>query len=159
MTPRNLSSYEIPLMGFDGMVVKLARQIRLLVVVGGNEVLMDFIVVHAYSSYTAILARPWLHAMCALPSSLHLKVKFLMEQGVGEIREYVALLPKPKRARFQRTQQDYLCNYSNNSPELGIHPRHRQRQWINVKVLRTYVSMRIQINISKMVNKYKCHIL
>ena len=56
-------------------------------VAGGKEVLMDFIVVHAYSPYAAILAQPWLYAMGALPSSLHLKVKFPTEQGVREIKE------------------------------------------------------------------------
>ena len=37
---------------------------------------MNFIVVDAYSPYTAIVARPWLHAMGAIPSTLHLKVKY-----------------------------------------------------------------------------------
>ena len=87
VTPSDLSRYENLLVGFDGKAVILARYIRLLVVVGGKEVLMDFIVVHAYSPSIAILAQPWLLAMGALPFSLHLKVKFPMEQGVGEIKE------------------------------------------------------------------------
>ena len=32
---------------------------------------MDFIVVDAYSSYTAIVARPWFHALGAVFSTLH----------------------------------------------------------------------------------------
>ena len=37
---------------------------------------MNFIVVDTYSPYIAIVARPWLHAMGAVPSILHLKVKY-----------------------------------------------------------------------------------
>ena len=37
---------------------------------------MDFIVVDAFSPYIAILAKPWLHAMGAVASSLHIKVKY-----------------------------------------------------------------------------------
>ena len=32
---------------------------------------MDFIVVDAYSPYTAIVARPWFHALGAVFSTLH----------------------------------------------------------------------------------------
>ena len=38
---------------------------------------MNFIVVDTYSPYIAIVARPWLHAMGAIPSILHMKVKYL----------------------------------------------------------------------------------
>ena len=44
---------------------------------------MNFIVVDAYSPYTAIVARPWLHAMGAVPSTLHLKVKYPFGELVG----------------------------------------------------------------------------
>ncbi|XP_050267623.1 uncharacterized protein LOC126712361 [Quercus robur] len=43
----------------------------------GSEVVeVEFIVVDAYSPYTAIVARPWLHALGAISSTLHLKVKY-----------------------------------------------------------------------------------
>ena len=32
--------------------------------------------VDAYSPYTAIVARPWLHALGAISSTLHLKLKY-----------------------------------------------------------------------------------
>ena len=51
----------------------------------GSEVVeVDFIVVDAYSSYTAIVARPWLHTLGAVSSTLHQKVKYPSE---GQIRE------------------------------------------------------------------------
>lgn len=50
-----------------------------------EEVLVNFIVVEAYSLYTAILSRLWLHAMEAVSSTLHLKVKYPTQGCVGEI--------------------------------------------------------------------------
>ena len=46
---------------------------------------VDFIVVDAYSPYTAIVARPWLHALGAMSSTLHQKVKYPSEGRVKEI--------------------------------------------------------------------------
>ena len=46
---------------------------------------MDFIVVDAYSPYTAIVARPWLHALGAVSSTLHLKVKYPSWDGIEEL--------------------------------------------------------------------------
>ena len=41
----------------------------------GKEVMVTFIVVNSFSPYTAILGRSWIHAMGAIPSTLHIKVK------------------------------------------------------------------------------------
>ena len=46
---------------------------------------VDFIVVDSYSPYTAIVARPWLHALETVSSTLHQKVKYLSEGLVKEI--------------------------------------------------------------------------
>lgn len=46
---------------------------------------MDFIMVEAYSPYMAILARSWLHALGAVSSALHVKLKYPPEGGVGEL--------------------------------------------------------------------------
>ena len=46
---------------------------------------MNFIVVNAYSPYTAIVARPWLHAMGTVPSILHLKAKNPSRRRVEEL--------------------------------------------------------------------------
>ena len=46
---------------------------------------VDFIVVDAYSPYTAIVARPWLHALGAVSSTLHQKVKYPSEGLVKKI--------------------------------------------------------------------------
>ncbi|XP_075664564.1 uncharacterized protein LOC142634159 [Castanea sativa] len=61
--------------GFDGKVFILMGHIKLLVQAGSEMVEVNFIMVDAFSPYTAILARPWLHALGAVSSTLHLKVK------------------------------------------------------------------------------------
>jgi len=46
---------------------------------------VDFIIVEAYSPYTTILTRPWLHAMGAMSSTMHIKVKYSTKGQVGEL--------------------------------------------------------------------------
>ena len=41
--------------------------------------------VDAYSPYTAIVARPWLHALGAVSSTLHLKVKYPSRDQIEEL--------------------------------------------------------------------------
>ena len=46
---------------------------------------VDFIVVDAYSPYTTIVARPWLHTLGVVSSTLHQKVKYPSEGQIKEI--------------------------------------------------------------------------
>ena len=83
---QDLAKYDSPLVSFDGRVVIPQGQISLPVSMEGKEVIMTFIVVNLFSLYTAILGRPWIHAMGAIPSTLHMKVNFHTEQGIATIR-------------------------------------------------------------------------
>ena len=78
----DLSKYDMPLEGFDGQMVIPEGQISLPVNMEDKEVMVTFIVVNSFSLYTAILGRPWIHAMGAVPSTLHVKVKFRTEHGI-----------------------------------------------------------------------------
>ncbi|XP_050260041.1 uncharacterized protein LOC126705143 [Quercus robur] len=89
---KDLESYGAPLMGFDGKIVIPKGRIKLPVQVENEEVLVDFITMDAYSPYAAILARPRLHALGAVSSTLHQKVKFPTESHIGEIRGYQAFV-------------------------------------------------------------------
>ena len=86
LKPEDLEKYDSPLVGFDGRLVTSCRMIRLPVQAGDEEVQVDFIVVEVFSPYIAILVRPWLHAMGAVSSTLHLKVKYPTQ---GKVRELV----------------------------------------------------------------------
>ena len=83
---QDLTKYDSPLVSFDGRVVIPQGQIFLPVSMEGKEVTATFIVVNSFSPYTAILGRPWIHAMGAIPSTLHMKVKVRTEQGVATVR-------------------------------------------------------------------------
>ena len=85
LKPKDLEKYDSPLVGFDGRMVIPWGMIRLLVQVRDEEVHVNFIVVEAYFPYTTILARPWLHAMGVMSSTLHLKVKYPMQGRVGDL--------------------------------------------------------------------------
>ena len=76
MKPENLTTYDSPLLGFDRKFVVLRGQIRLSLQEGSKVVDVDFIVVDAYFPYTAIVTRPWLHALGAVSYTLHLKVNY-----------------------------------------------------------------------------------
>ena len=54
----DLTTYNSPLVSFEGKVVIPKRQIRLPVQAGSEMVEVDFIVVNAFSPYTAIVAKP-----------------------------------------------------------------------------------------------------
>ena len=71
LKPENLTAYDSALVSFERKTVTLRGQIRLPIQTGSNVVEVDFIVVDAYSPYTAIVAKPWLHALGAISSTLH----------------------------------------------------------------------------------------
>ena len=58
LKPEDLTAYDSPLVNFEGKTVTPRGQIRLPIQTGSNVVEVDFIVVDAYSPYTAIVARP-----------------------------------------------------------------------------------------------------
>ena len=70
LRPEDLMAYNSPLVSFDGKVVIPSGQIRLPVQAGSKVVEVDFLV-DAYSPYTAIVARPWLHALKTVSYTLH----------------------------------------------------------------------------------------
>ena len=52
---------------------------------GSETVEVDFIVVDAYSRYTAIVARLWLHTLGAVSSTLYQKIKYPSGGQIEEI--------------------------------------------------------------------------
>ena len=81
----DLTPYSSPLVSFEGKIIIPKGQVRLLVQTGSEVVEVNFIVVDAYSPYTAIVARPWLHILGAVSSTLHQKVKYPSEGQIKEI--------------------------------------------------------------------------
>ena len=75
----DLTPYSSPLVSFEGKIIIPKGQIRLSVQTGSETVEVDFIVVDAYSPYTTIVARPWLHTLGSVSSTLHQKIKYPSE--------------------------------------------------------------------------------
>ena len=94
LRPEDLTAYDSPLVSFDGKVVIPRGMIRLPMQAGSEVVEVNFIVVDAYSPYTAIVARPWLHALEAVSSTLHQKVKY---PSGGCIEEIVGSQSTPRQ--------------------------------------------------------------
>ena len=85
LKPEDLTTYSSPLVSFEGKMVVPKGQIRLPMQTGSNVVEVDFIVVDAFSPYTAIMGRPWLHSLGAVFSTLHQKAKYPSGGQVLEI--------------------------------------------------------------------------
>ena len=83
----NLTTYSSLLVSFEGKMVVPKGQIRLPVQDSTDVIEMDFIVVDAFSPYTAIMGRPWLHTLGAVSSTLHQNVKYPSGDQVLEIVE------------------------------------------------------------------------
>ena len=75
---KDFTPYSSLLMSFDEKIVIPRDEIRLPVQTGLE-------VVEVYSSYTTIVAKPWLHTLGAVVSTLHQKVKFPFKGWVLEI--------------------------------------------------------------------------
>ncbi|XP_050280809.1 uncharacterized protein LOC126721794 [Quercus robur] len=86
LRPEDLNAYDSPLISFEGKAVIPKGQIRLPIQTGLEVVEVDFIMVDAYSPYTAIVARPWLHTLGVVSSTLHQKVKYPSGGQVEEFR-------------------------------------------------------------------------
>ena len=82
---KDLTPYSSPLVSFEGTVIIPKDQIRLPVRTNSETMEVDFIVVDAYSPYTAIVARLWLHTLGAVSYTLHQKVKYPSEGRIEEI--------------------------------------------------------------------------
>ena len=85
LRPEDITYYDSLLIGFDVKIVFPRGQIRLLVQARSEVVEVNFIVVDAYSPYTTIVARPWLHVMGAISSTLHLKVMYSSGDRIEEL--------------------------------------------------------------------------
>ncbi|XP_030941954.1 uncharacterized protein LOC115966972 [Quercus lobata] len=85
LRPKDLTAYDSILVSFKGKIVTPKGQIRMPIQTDSDIVEVDFIVVDAYSPYTAIVARPWLHALRVVSSTLHQKMKYSSEGRVKEV--------------------------------------------------------------------------
>ena len=82
---KDLTPYNSPIVSFEGKIIIPKGQVRLPVQAGSEIMEVNFIVVDAYSPYTTIVARPWLHTLGAVSSTLHQKIKYPSGGKIEEI--------------------------------------------------------------------------
>ncbi|XP_027071898.2 uncharacterized protein LOC113754964 [Coffea eugenioides] len=84
-----LTPVRTPLVGFTGPPINPEGMITLMVTVGQTPkcrtIPVNFVVVKQQSPYNVFLGRPALNALRAIPSSLHLSVKFPTPGGIVEV--------------------------------------------------------------------------
>nr|XP_023881707.1 uncharacterized protein LOC111994079 [Quercus suber] len=97
LKPEDLTAYDSPLVSFDGKVVIPKGQIRLPIQAGSKVVELDFIVVDAYSPYTAIVARPWLHTGPADEAKCEDLKKFAVGDNPEKFFQVGAQLPPQEK--------------------------------------------------------------
>ena len=75
-----------PLIGFAGETTYSLGSIKLAVTAGEIRKIVEFIVIDRPAPFNAILGRPWLYSMKAVPSTYHQCLKFPTPKGVETIR-------------------------------------------------------------------------
>jgi len=80
-----LQGRKTPLTRFAGDTTFSPRTIQLPTVARGMRQLMNFLVVDKKAPFNAILGRPWLHAMKAVPSTYHQCIKFPSDKGIAVV--------------------------------------------------------------------------
>ncbi|XP_057426077.1 uncharacterized protein LOC130719465 [Lotus japonicus] len=81
---------------FDGTRREVLGEIDLPVLVGPVTFIMTFQVIDMVPAYSCLLGRPWMHPAKALPSTLHQKIKFIVDDKLVIVSaEEDMLISKP----------------------------------------------------------------
>ncbi|XP_070040028.1 uncharacterized protein [Nicotiana tomentosiformis] len=75
----------ITITGFNNAVERISGKITLPVLAGGVTLETTFHIMDHDTTYNAIIGRPWIHTMRAIPSSLYQVNKFLTPWGIFSI--------------------------------------------------------------------------
>ena len=90
LNPKRLHPFDSPFVSFSGDMVYPKGIVMLTITVGTYPRQLtrqlDFLVVYCPSSYNVIIGRPTLNKWKAATSIYCLKVKFPMDNGVGEVK-------------------------------------------------------------------------
>jgi hypothetical protein len=105
-----------PLYGFSGESVMPVGRVTIKVHAGTVSSPTKFWVLNSYSPYNAILGRPWLHKMRAVPSTLHQRLRFLTPEGIMEVRGNQVIA---KQCLIAAAHQKGVATYG---PELESRP-------------------------------------
>ncbi|PKI19716.1 hypothetical protein CRG98_049271, partial [Punica granatum] len=71
---------------FDGSCREVNGEIDLLIDVGPCSFSITFQVLDIANAFSLLLGRPWIHSAGAVPSSLHQRLKFIVEEKLITVK-------------------------------------------------------------------------
>ncbi|PKI61318.1 hypothetical protein CRG98_018309 [Punica granatum] len=77
---------KIVVRAFDDSRREVNGEIDLLIDVGPCSFSVTFQVLDIPNAFSLLLGRPWIHSACAIPSSLHQKLKFIIEERIITVK-------------------------------------------------------------------------
>ncbi|KAL4362504.1 hypothetical protein GQ457_04G022400 [Hibiscus cannabinus] len=75
----HMKAYQNTVRAFDGTRREVLGKITVSLLIGPTEYEVDFVVMDIKPTYSCLLGRPWIHAADAVPSTLHQKLKFVID--------------------------------------------------------------------------------
>ncbi|KAE8662571.1 No pollen germination related 2 [Hibiscus syriacus] len=75
----HMKSYQNVVRAFDGTQREVLGKMEIPLLIGPVVYNIDFVVMDIHPTYNCLLGRPWIHSAGAVPSSLHQKLKFVVD--------------------------------------------------------------------------------
>ncbi|KAK8684177.1 hypothetical protein V6N13_040208 [Hibiscus sabdariffa] len=79
-------AYHNTVKAFDGTQRDVLGKITVPLLIGPADYEVDFVVMDIKPTYSCLLGRPWIHAAGAVPSTLHQKLKFVIDGKLVTVR-------------------------------------------------------------------------
>ncbi|XP_039021236.1 uncharacterized protein LOC120153320 [Hibiscus syriacus] len=89
----HMRAYHNIVRAFDGTQKDMMGRMEIPLMIGLAIYNVDFVIMDIHLTYNCLLGRPWIHAAGAVPSSLHQKLKFIIDRrlvSIGAEQEIIA---------------------------------------------------------------------
>lgn len=94
---------------FDGSKKEVLGEMEFPIQIGPETFYVNFQIMDITSSYSCLLGRPWIHMAGAIPSSLHQRVKFVVDDKIVVVfGEEEMLVNKPSPFRYVEAAEESL---------------------------------------------------
>ncbi|KAL0454017.1 UNVERIFIED_CONTAM: hypothetical protein Slati_0740900 [Sesamum latifolium] len=157
-----VDTVDTSLYGFEWEVVHPRGMISLLLDLGTipprNTCLLKFLVVDIPLGYNIILGRPTLNAFCAVISTYHMKIKFLVNGGVGEVQAdtlqaYRCYVEAIKKGRKRGLDETWKEENHKRGKDLVPNPKVKEDTYVNVQPVEELLTIELIPGDSKKVTK------
>ena len=86
MKVEELTKYDLEIRAYDDSTRSMKGTFVALVKTGPIEVVVEFTVLDILVTYALLLGKPWYHVLEGVPSTVHQKMKFLLDGEVITIK-------------------------------------------------------------------------